>query len=147
MDLFSPRLPHVLTRADLVALLTATYCAARGVDPGEAADRLTQALAARGVADDLYRAVSSGLREAQGPRTAADVLVDRLSAGVQARGGRIRAAPDSPGISAVLIRLDLEIGVAPETMRATLATPRGRAALEEGLRALGGHLVRELLRK
>jgi len=147
VDLFSPRLPHVVTRADLVALLTPTYSDARGVDPEEAADRLGQALAVRGVADDLYRALSAALRDALGPRTSVDAMVDRLSAGVEARRGRVRPAPDSPAISAVLIRLDLEIGVAPEPMRATLATPRGRAMLEEGLRALGGHLVRELLRK
>lgn len=147
MDLFSPRLPHVVTRADLVTMLVPTYAGARGVDDDEAASRLTQALAVRGVAEELYGALSSGLRAAMGPRTTPDALVDKLSAGIQARRGRVRPAPDSPALSAALIRLDLEIGVAPEPMRATLATPRGRAMLEEGLSTLGGHLVRELLRK
>ena len=146
MDPFSRRLPHVVTRADLVAALTSTYVAARGVDDEEAATRLGQALGGRGVLDHLYAALSAGLRGAQGPRTSDQALLDRLSAGVVARRGRVRAAPDSPGLAAVLVRLDLEIGVAPEPMRATLATPRGRAVLEEGLAALGRHLAKELLK-
>jgi hypothetical protein len=100
----------------------------------------------RGVLDDLYAGLSAALRDVQGPRTAEDALLDRLSAGVQARRGRIRAAPDSPGLAAVLVRIDLEIGIAPEPMRATLSTPRGRAMLEEGLAALGRHLIKELLK-
>ncbi len=146
MELFSRRLPHVVTRADLVTMLAPTYAAARGVDEDEAVERLDQALAARGVMDELLSALSAGLRDAKGPRTDEDALLDRLSAGVQARRGRVRAAPDSPGLAAVLVRLDLEIGVAPETMRATLATPRGAAVLQEGLAALGRHLVKELLK-
>ncbi len=147
MELFSRRLPHVVTRADLVALLTPTYAAARGVDDDEAAERLSRALTARGVLDDLYAGLSTALRDARGPRTDADALLDRLSAGVEARRARVRAAPDSPGLAAVLVRLDLEIGVAAEPMRATLASPRGRAMLDEGLTALGHHLVKELLKK
>lgn len=146
MELFSRRLPHVVTRADLAILLTPTYAAARGVDDEEAGERLAQALAVRGVLDDLYAALSAGLRDAKGPRTDEEALLDRLSAGVQARRGRVRAAPDSPGLAAVLVRLDLEIGVAPEPMRETLATPRGRAVLDQGLAALGRHLVKELLK-
>lgn len=146
MPLFSKRLPHVVTHADLAVLLVPTYAAARGVDDEEAHARLTQALAVRGVADDLYEALSAGLRGVQGPRTTEDGLVDKLSAGLGARRGKVRPAPDSPLIAAVLVRLDLEIGVAAEQMRATLATPQGRAALDKGLAALGGHLVKELLK-
>lgn len=146
MPLFSRRLPHVVTRSDLVVLLTPTYAAFRSVEDEEAAERLGRAIAAAGVADELYEALSLGLREARGPRTSEEELVDKLSAGIQARRSRVHAAPDSPGIAAVLVRLDLEIGVAAEPMRATLASPRGRAALDEGLAALGRHLVKELLK-
>jgi hypothetical protein len=146
VSLFSRRLPHVVTRADLVTILAPTYAAARGVDEEEAADRLGQALAVRGVLDDLYAALSAALRDAKGPRTDEDALLDRLSAGVQNRRGRVRAASDSPALAAVLVRLDLEIGIAPEPMRATLASPRGRAMLDDGLAELGRHLVKELLK-
>lgn len=147
MDPYARRLPHVVTRADLAIALTSTYATARGLDDEEAAERISQALAIRGVLDELYAALTAALREAQGPRTDADALLDRLSAGVQARRGKVKPAPDTPGVSAVLIRIDLEIGVAPEQMRATLSSPRGRAVLEEGMAALGRHLVKELLKK
>lgn len=146
MTIFSRRLPHVLPRKDLVALLAPTYAAARGVDEAEAAERLDRALAVPGALDDLYRGVSEALRDAQGPRTREDALMDKLSAGVDARRYRARAAEATPAVAAVLVRLDLEIGLAAEAMRATLATPRARALLDEGLRALGKHLVKELLR-
>jgi hypothetical protein len=146
VPLFSRRLPHVLTRADLARALTPTYAAALSVDEEEAHERVVRALEHPGVADDVYRGISAALAEARGPRTSEDALMDKLSAGVQARRARVRAAPASAGISAVIVRLNLEIGLAPEPMRATLAGEKGRDVLEEGLRALGAHLVKELLR-
>jgi hypothetical protein len=147
MALFSRRLPHVLTRADLVTILAPTYAQARGVDEEEATDRLARALAAPTALDDVYRGISGALHDVQGPRTSEDALVDRLSAGVVARRSRAKPAEATPAISAALVRLDLEIGLAPEAMRSTLATPRGSALLEEGLRALGAHVVKDLLKK
>ncbi len=146
MPLFSRRLPHVLTRADLVAILAPTYAKARGVDEEEATERLARALAVPAALDDVYRGVSEALRAAQGPRTSEDALVDKLSAGVAARRSRAKPADATPAISAALVRLDVEIGLAPDAMRATLATPRGAALLDEGLRALGAHVVKDLLR-
>jgi len=140
------RLPHVVTRADLRALLAPSYAAALDVDEEEAEERLARALERPGVADDLYRALAAGLEEARGPRTAEDALLDRVSAGISRRRARARAAAATPALSAVFERLNLEIGLAPEPMRATLATERGRALLEEGLAGLGRHLAKELLR-
>jgi hypothetical protein len=145
MSLFSPRLPHILPPRKLARLLVPTYAAAAGVDEDEALERLGQALENRGLADDLYRGLSSALADRQGPRTPTDRLLDRLSAGVEARAGRVRAASTS-GLPAVVVRVNLELGLAPEGMRATLSSARGAAALEEGLRALGAHIVKELLR-
>jgi hypothetical protein len=144
--MFSPRLPHVVTRSDLIALLAPTYARARSVDDEEARERLAQALAIPAALDDLYRGLSAALADARGPRTQVDAVVDRISANVAARRARARAAEATPAISAVLVRLDLEIGLAPEPMRATLATPRGSALLEAGLREVGAHLAKELLR-
>lgn len=146
MDLFSRRLPHVVTRADLARLVTPTYAEALSVDEEEAHERLTQALARPGLAEDLYRGLSAGLEKAQGKRTSEDALVDKLSKGVQARRGRVKAAPSTPGISAVMVRVNLELGLAPEQMRAMLEGEKGRAVLEKGLAELGAHLVKELLR-
>jgi len=146
MALFSRRLPHVLTRADLARILAPTYASARGVDEEEALERLGRALAVPAALDDVYGGISDALRAAQGPRTSEDALVDKLSAGVVARRSRAKAAEATPAISAALVRLDVEIGLAPDAMRDMLATPRGRALLDEGLRALGAHLVKDLLK-
>jgi hypothetical protein len=146
MALFSRRLPHVVTRGDLAVLVAPTYAAALSVDEEEALERLRRALERPEVAGDLYRGLSAALADAKGPRTSEDALVDRLSAGVQSRRARVRPAPSTPALSAVLVRLNLEIGLAPEPMRATLAVGKGRALLEEGLRQLGAHLVKELLK-
>ncbi|HVP66948.1 MAG TPA: hypothetical protein VMT17_06770 [Anaeromyxobacteraceae bacterium] len=140
------RLPHVVTRADLCALIVPTYAAALGVDEEEAEARLGRALERPGVADDLYRALAAGLEEARGPRTAEDALLDRVSAGIARRRARVRAAEAGPALSAFLVRINVEIGLAPESMRGTLESERGRALLEEGLAALGRHLARELLK-
>ena len=146
MAYFSKRLPHVLTRNDLALLLAPTYMAARGVDHEEAADRLGRALASPAALDDLYRGLSAALAAAKGARTGEDALMDRLSVGLQARRKYAKAADGTPAISAALVRLDLEIGLAPESMRDTLASPRGAALLDEGLRALGAHVVKDLLK-
>jgi len=120
--------------------------AARGVDHEEAAERLARALASPAALNDLYRGLSAALAAAKGPRTGEDALMDRLSAGLQARRKHAKAADGTPAISAALVRLDLEIGLAPESMRDTLASPRGAALLDEGLRALGAHVVKDLLK-
>ena len=146
MTTFSPRVPHLFPRKTLARLLDATYAAAMSVDEEEAHERLLQALAAPGLVEELQRGIAAALEQRQGARTSADRLLDKVSAAIEKRGGNVRAAPATAAVSAVLVRLNLELGLAPEPMRATLATPRGAAALEEGLRALGAHLVKELLR-
>lgn len=146
MTYFSKRLPHVLPRHDLVLLLAPTYAAARGVDHEEATERLTRALASPPALDAVYRGLSAALAAAQGARTSEDALMDKLSAGVQARRRYAKAADATPAVSAALVRLDLEVGLAPESMRDVFASPRGAALLEEGLRALGAHVVKDLLK-
>jgi len=146
MTSFSRRLPHVLTPADLARALAPTYAKAAQVDEEEAGDRLRRALGNQRIADELYGGLSAALAEAKGSRTSEDELIDKLSAGVQKRGRRVRAAELSPAISAALVLVNLELGYAPEMMREALQGEKGRALLQEGLRALGAHLVRELVR-
>ncbi len=145
MTYFSRRLPHVLTRADLAALVAPTYAAAADVDDDEALERMARAFASAGVADDFYRHVSLALTAAQGSRSE-DELMDKLGKSVPKRRGRIKALASTPALSAVMVRLNLELGLAPEQLRATLEAEKGRALLEQGLRALGAHLVKDLLR-
>ena len=145
-DPIERRLPHVLTVRDLVTILVPTYSEALSVDEDEARDRLSHALAIPALAAEAYAALAAALHEVRGVRTSQDAVVDQLSAGVQARRGRVKAAPSTPAISAVLVRVNLEIGAAPEQMRQTLATEKGRAMLDAGWKALATHLVKDLLR-
>lgn len=145
-DPISRRLPHVLTRADLATILVPTYAEALSVEEDEAHDRLGRALERPELLAEAYRALAGALRAARGPRTTEDAVVDKLSAGVQARKGRVKAAPGGPALSAVLVRVNLELGLAPEQMRQMLATEKGLAMLAAGWSALAGHLVKELLR-
>lgn len=146
MTLFSPRLPHVVTRADLTRILLETYVDAMAVEDEEALDRLSRALARPELLEALYRGLTVALDAARGERTSEDQLMDRLGKGVQRRRSRVKAAPSHPAIAAVLVRINLELGLAPEPMRATLQTEKGRALLEDGLARLGKHVVAELLK-
>lgn len=146
VTLFSRRLPHLLTRADLCRVLLDTYVDAMGVDDDEALDRLGRALGHPDLLDAVYGGISAALEEVQGARTSDDQLMDKLAKGVERRRGRVKAAPSHPALAAVLVRINLELGLAPEPMRATLQSDKGRAILEDGLRRLGRHVVAELLR-
>jgi len=136
----------VITRKDLALLLSPTYAASAEVDFEEAHERMERAVGSQRVVDQLYAGLSAALEERKGPRTSEDELVDALSAGVQKRRSRVKPAPPGPGISAVMVLLNLELGYAPEMMRGALENPKGKALLGEGLRALGTHLLKELIK-
>lgn len=146
MSLFSPRVPHLFPPRTLASLLTTTYAAAANVDDDEAHDRLTRALASGALVAQLQAALSRALQARCGPRTAPDELLDAVSKAIARRGGNLRPAAATAGLAAVLVRIHVEIGLAPDAMRETLASGRGAAALAEGLDGLGQHLVKELLR-
>lgn len=146
MSPFSPRIPHLFPPRTLATLLTTTYAAAANVDDDEAHARLTQALGSTQLVDGLHGGISRALEAKRGPRTSPDKLLDSVSAGIAKRRGNVRPAASTPELAAVLVRIHLEIGLAPEPMRATLASGPGAMALERGFTALGAHLVKELLR-
>ena len=72
--------------------------------------------------------------------------MDKLSAGIGSRRHRVKPDRVTAAVSAALVWMDLEAGVAPEMMRNALETPKGRALLGDGLREIGQHLVKELVR-
>lgn len=145
MTLISPRLPHVVTRNDLALLLLDTYQSAMGVDDDEALDRLNRALARPDLLADFHRAISTALI-AKDPQADPDAVIDKLSKAVQKKRGRVKPAPDHPSIAAVLVRINLELGVAPESMRAMLESDKGKKALDDGMTRLAKYLVGELVK-
>lgn len=144
--MFSKRLPHVVTRADLALLIAPTVAASARVDFDIAFERMERAVASHRLVESLYEGLSAALQARQGPRTSEDDLIDKLSKGVQARRAKVKAATVTPGISAALVLIDLEVGQAAEMMKNALETEKGKALLKKGLQELGEHLLRELIR-
>jgi hypothetical protein len=144
--MFSRRLPHVVTRKDLALLIAPTYAASASVDFDEAHERMERAVGSQRIVDRLYAGLSAALEQRKGPRTTEDAVIEDLSAGMQKRRSRVKAAALTPAISAVMVMLNLELGYAPEMMRGALENPRGKALLDVGLQALGTHLANELIK-
>ena len=138
----SARLPHIITVRELVRLLLPTYAEAASVDDVEAEDRLTQALADAELRDALYLALDRALAEERGPRTTEDQQLDRISRSL-AKRHNFKPAPPGPGISAVVVGINLAAGLG-EGLGAALATEKGRALYQQGLASLFRHLVKEL---
>jgi hypothetical protein len=146
MTLFSKRLPHVLTRKDLALIIAPTYAASANVDFDEAHERMERAVDSHHLCDQLYEGISEALTDYQGPRMSEDAVIDKLSAGVLARRSKVKAANVTPAISAALVLINLELGLAAQMMANALETDKGRALLKSGLRALGAHLLKELIK-
>lgn len=144
--MISPRLTHVLTRKDLAVVLASTYASSANVEFDEAHERLERAVGNPRILEQLYEGISRAVEERMNPRSNLDELLDNLSAGVQKRRARVKAAPITPAVSAALVLINLEIGYAPEVMRDVLDNPKGQALLKDGLRALGTHLLGELIK-
>jgi len=144
--MFSRRLTHVLTRKDLALVVAPTYAAAANVDFDEAHERMERIVGVQRMVDALYQGLSDALSAQKGSRTSEDELIDKLSEGVQKRRSRVKAAQLTPGISAVLVLLNLELGYAPEMMRSALSEPKGQKLLGQGLQELGAHLLKELVK-
>ena len=144
MPYLSERLVHVVTRADLATLLTPTYAESAGVDDEEAHDRLTRALADPEVLDELYRCLSDAL-VAKAGRLEPDALMDKLAKRVSLKKGHMKPASATAAISAAVVRINLVLGLVPEATQAVLNNAKGWAALQDGVRALGSRLVKELL--
>lgn len=145
MTRFSPRLPHMLTRSDLAYLLSPTYAREGNVSEELAQERLGQAFERSGIPGKIYEAVSIALESVRGSRTE-DELMDVLSKAVPKRWGHIVAAPATPALSAVTVLIHIELGLAPEDLRATLESDKGSVLLDRGFRALGENLVEQLIR-
>src|SRR3954454_22743559 len=144
--MFSRRLLHVVTRKDLALLLAPTYAQSANVDFDEAHERMERAVGTQRMVDALYQGLSDALYARQGARSGEDELIDNLSAGVQKRRSRVKAAPLTPAISAAMVMFNLELGYAPEMMRNALENPKGQALLKDGLKPLGAHLLSQLIK-
>jgi hypothetical protein len=140
------RIPHVFPRTELAWLLAPTYADGLAVDEEIAVERLGRALADPATLARIHEAIALVLEEARGPRTDPDAQVDRISKRLSTRRSRVKPAASTPAVSAVMIWLNLAIGMAPESMRDTLASGKGAAMLATGLREVAASLVKDLSR-
>ncbi|MFH1812521.1 MAG: hypothetical protein ABIJ09_27560 [Pseudomonadota bacterium] len=145
MTTFARSLPRVLLRVDLAQLLAPTYAREDDVSEELAHERMTELLKIPSLTDKIYSAVAAALDSAQGARTE-DALLDAVARAVPRRCKDVQAAPRGPALSALTVLFNLELGLSPERLRASLESDRGQELVEQGFRALGQDLVRQLLR-
>ena len=140
------RIPHVFPRSELAWLLAPTYADSLAVDEDIAVERLGRALANPEVLAGLHAALAAAMEDTRGPRTDSEAQVDRISKRLQTRRSRVKPAVSTPAVSAVMIWLNLAIGMAPESMRDTLGSGKGAAMLAAGLREVAVSIVKDLSR-
>jgi hypothetical protein len=140
------RLRHALPPRDLAFALARTYGKAKRVDDERATELLERALAAPALADEVYAAIRAAIEAKRGPRTDLDTLFDRFAGAAPERIGRIHALDATPEVTAFIVRIDLDVGDAPEAMRTALDTPKGRELAGRGLATIATSLVADILR-
>jgi hypothetical protein len=140
------RIPHVFPRSELAWLLAPTYADSLAVDEEIAVERLERALQNPEILAGIHGALAAALEETRGPRTDPEAQVDRISKRLQTRRSRVKPAASTPAVSAVMIWLNLAIGMAPESMRDTLSSGKGAAMLATGLGEVATSMVKDLSR-
>jgi len=116
------------------------------VDEEIAVERLGRALANPEILAGVHDAIAAALEDTRGTRTDPEAQVDRISKRLQTRRSRVKPVPSTPAVSAVMIWLNLAIGMAPESMRDTLSSGKGAAMLAAGLREVATSMVKDLSR-
>ncbi len=141
-----PRLGHLATRKVVAARLAPTFAEVHRVDTEEALDRLERALAGtlwEELLEATWKALTAGRK-----RLDDEGLLEKVAHSLKERPQRLgKRAPLTPGLSAFLLRLDLEAGTASDMARRALETPEGQRRAKEGLAEAGAHLATELTRK
>lgn len=143
---YPPRLGHLATRKVVAARLGPTYGESHQIDDEEALIRLERALAGR-LWEDLLEAAWTELT-ASSKRLNEEGLLEKIASGLKDRPLRAgRVAKLTPGLSAFLIRADIEAGTATDMARRVLESAEGQRRSAEGLIEAGRHLASELVRK
>ena len=144
----SPRFLSLVTRTALPEMLAPTYAKLKNLDPNEAYSRLEVGLGRMPLLDSIQQAIWRGLDEERAGLDEAQMvahLEKRLEKKKRLRAASWRAADEGVWV-AVSIALDEGAGVASGEARDLLASPGGQELLQKGLRKLGVHIAKELLR-
>ncbi|MFB1480076.1 hypothetical protein [Corallococcus sp. RDP092CA] len=142
---FPPRLAHLATRAVVVARLGPTYATAHRVDAEEASQRLSAALKGPLLTSLLEATWTQMLGRTK--RLKEEGLLEKVATTLAERPLRPgRVAPLTPGWSAFLILVDLEVGTASDAARRVMESDEGRRRAAAGLTEVAGFLAQELTR-
>lgn len=142
---FPPRLAHLATKAVVVAKLGPTYAAAHHVDAEEASLRLSTALKGPLLTSLLEATWTQMLGSTK--RLKEDGLLEKVATTLSERPLRPgKVAPLTPGWSAFLILVDLEVGTAGDAARRVMESDEGRKRAAAGLTEVAGFLAQELTR-
>lgn len=140
---FPPRLGHLATRPVVVNRLVPTYARAHQIDEQEAAQRLARALAGP-LWEDVLAATWEAMK-LRVKRLDEQRLLEKVATTLEERPLRYgRAVETTPGWSAFMMMLDLEIGTAGEAARRVMESEQGRRMISAGLAEAGQFLAVEL---
>jgi hypothetical protein len=145
MNAISTRLPHIVTRSDMVTLLTTTYGVAQAVEDDEAHERLSKALTDRTLMNALLVSMAESLATYLGPNTDENALLDKFSKRVGTRKARVKEA-DGTQAAALIVHINSLLGLVPESTRMAMESEKGQATLRTSLRNVGAFLVQQLLK-
>lgn len=142
---FPPRLAHLATKAVVVAKLGPTYAEAHRLDAEESAQRLSSALSGPLLTSLLEATWKQMLGSTK--RLKEEGLLEKVATTLSDRPQRPgKVAPQTPGWSAFLILLDLEVGTASDAARRVMESDEGRKRAAAGLTEVAGFLAQELTR-
>ncbi|TSC25059.1 hypothetical protein [Corallococcus sp. Z5C101001] len=142
---FPPRLAHLATKAVVVAKLGPTYAEAHRLDAEESAQRLSSALAGPLLTSLLEATWTQMLGSTK--RLKEEGLLEKVAATLSDRPQRPgKVASLTPGWSAFLVLVDLEVGTASDAARRVMESDEGRKRAAAGLTEVAGFLAHELTR-
>ncbi len=143
---YPPRLAHLATRDIVAAKLARLFADVHQIDEAEALDRL-----GRGLKGALWESLLSSAWKAlraSSERLTDEALVEKVARALRERPSRLgRPAKMTPGLSALLLWIDLEAGTATDSARRVLESDEGRKRVAQGLGEAGALLAGELTRK
>lgn len=142
---FPPRLSHLATRSVLVARLTPTYAQAHQIDEDEARQRLDSAI--RGTLLEDLLAMTWEAMKGETKRLNDEGLLEKVASTLKDRPLKPgKVVEVTPGWSAFLILVDLEVGTASDAARRVMESEEGRKRAQAGVKEVGAYLARELTR-
>lgn len=144
----SPRFLSLVTRTALPEMVAPTYAKLKNLDPNEAYERLTLSLNDTRLLEAIQLSVWRALDEEKAGMDE-PALITHLEKRLK-KAKRFKPAPqkraDEGAWVAVTVAFDRGAGVASGEAVDLLLSPGGQELWQVGLRRLGEHLAKELLR-